>query len=387
MSERSKLRARLFGVLALVALPVVALPLVALPLVVARGIAQDQEDDGWRRITAPLELSWPRDHGAHPDTRTEWWYATGELEDGDGARFGYQLTIFREGIDPRPPKDGESRLRAREVIAGHFALVELADGRFVDAERLRRAGLGLAGASRDDLYAFVEDWSIERRADDTLRLRARDRAGGGIALDLELRPQKPLVLHGEGGVSRKGSRPGDASAYASWTRLASAGTITFSGREHAVRGESWFDHEWGSSELGKEISGWDWYGLRLADGRELMLYRLRGSGGAAAASASATLVERDGTTRTLAASEFELLPISSWKSPRSGAEYPLHARIRVPSAGLDLEVDARVEGCELDTRATTGPIYWEGPVSVRGSVAGSGYGEFTGYAGSLAGRF
>lgn len=352
--------------------------------------AQEQQrprgDDGWRRIEAPLATSWPRDHGAHEDVRTEWWYATGEIEDEGGRAFGFQITIFRQGLDPRAPRPGEAPLRARQALAAHAALVEIDTGRFRHVERLRRAGAGLAGASSADLAAHVEDVALARGPDGVIRAQVAARAAG-FELDLALTPTKPLVLHGASGVSQKGPEPGNASAYQSWTRLAVAGSLRLDGREAPVRGAAWFDHEWGTSQLGAGVAGWDWTGLRLDDGRELMLYRLRRADGTPTPFSAGTLVERDGTARSLQLADFTFEPLAWWTSPTSGARYPLRWRVEVPAAGVVGELAARVEACEVDGRASTGTVYWEGPARLAGSVGGSGYLELSGYADSLATRF
>lgn len=340
----------------------------------------------WRRITAPLVTSFPRDHGAHFDCRTEWWYATGELASASGARFGFQVTVFRQGTDPEPLAEGASPLRVKHVYAGHFALVDLSTGELVRAERLRRATPGLAFASTETLDVRLESWTLALDAAGALTLAADDVASG-IALDLVLTPEKPLVLHGADGISRKGDAAGDASAYASWTRLAARGTLVRRGTRDDVTGGAWFDHEWGSSQLGAGVIGWDWFALRLDDGRELMAYLLRRADGSVHPVSSATLVERDGRATFVPLAGFTCVASETWTSPHSGAVYPARWRIRVPAAALELEVAARTPDCELDGRASTGVIYWEGPVLVTGSSTGTGYAELTGYAGSLARRF
>ena len=357
--------------------------LAALVLVLATPAATAAE---WAQIAAPLALVFPRDHGSHPAFRTEWWYVAGQLADAGGRRLGFQLTFFRRGLDPSPPAPEASALRARQVLAAHLAVAEIGRGTMRFAERVRRIAAGLAGASEDDLDVFLDDWQMRRLASGVITLDAGDR-DGGLALTLELRPEKPLVLQGAGGVSHKGPEPGNASAYVSFTRLAARGRVTLDGREAAVAGEAWFDHEWGSSRLGDGVVGWDWLGLRLADGRELMLYRLRTAGGGAAPESAATLVERDGSARHLASGEFTLEPLSWWTSPRNGARYPARLHVRVPGVGLDLEVRPEVADAELDARASTGTVYWEGPVAVTGTTPGEGYAEFTGYAGRVAGLF
>jgi predicted secreted hydrolase len=339
----------------------------------------------WRRIGAPFTARFPRDHGAHLDVRTEWWYATGELADESGERFGYELTIFRQGLDPSLPEPSQSGLRARHVFAAHLALVDVAAGKLVHAERVRRATPGLAEASESDLDARLDAWTMQRREDGTLALAALDR-DAAIGIALELAPSKPLVMHGPGGVSEKGQEPGNASAYMSWTRLATRGHITIGGREIAVAGESWFDHEWGTSQLGAGVVGWDWFGLRLADGREVMLYRLRRADGSAAAQSACTVVMRDGATASLSSADFALESLATWTAP-DGHAYPSRWKLAIAAHGIAVEIATQVEDCIVDGRASTGTVYWEGPVRVTGSVKGSGYGELTGYSGSLEKRF
>ena len=339
----------------------------------------------WETVVAPPELRFPRDHGAHTSFRSEWWYVTGTLRDAGGRVVAFQLTFFRQGLDPSAPEPGASALRARQVLAAHLALGEPGAGPMRFAQRTRRVGGGLAGASVEDLDVFLDDWAMRRAPDGTIALAASDR-DAAIGLRLELAPSRALVLHGDRGLSRKGPGPGNASVYVSWTRLAARGSVEFGGRTARVEGEAWFDHEWGSSQLGPGVAGWDWFGLRLADGRDLMLYRLRNADGSAAAESAGTLVAPDGSTRHLAASDFAVAPRTWWTSPRTGARYPALVRVTVPSAGLDVETRPLVPDAELDAARSTGTVYWEGPVAVSGSCSGQGYVELTGYAGSMAGR-
>jgi len=343
-------------------------------------------EDGWQRITGPPALELPRDHGAHPEVQTEWWYLTANLRDGGGRRYGVQLTFFRSGLDPDPPAAGDSPLRARQAVAAHVAVAEVGAGGFRHAERIGRADGGFSGFATDDLKVWLGDWQLERRPDDTLVARAADRAAG-LAVELSYRPAKPLVRQGVDGYSQKGVDPGNASAYLSWSRLEVTGTLALDGRELAVTGEGWFDHEWGSSQLGAGVVGWDWFSLRLEGGDELMVYRLRRDDGSLDVYSSGTLVRADGSTRRLGADEVVLDPTGWWTSPATGGRYPSGWRIAVPSEGLDLRVAPLVPAAELDGRGSTGVVYWEGPVEVTGTRQGEGYAELTGYAGSLTGRF
>lgn len=341
----------------------------------------------WKQHAPPFTAHLPADHGNHPDFRTEWWYATGEVADAEGARFGFQLTIFRQGLEPGLPAPEDPFWSVRTVYAAHVALTDIGAQKTRSAERVRRANAALAGAREGELRAWVEDWEIERDpSSGALHARARAREIG-LALDLALAPTKPAVLHGERGLSEKGSQDGNASAYVSFTRLATKGALELDGRTLEVAGESWFDHEWGTSQLGTGAVGWDWFGLRLEDGRELMLYRLRRADGSALAQSGGTLVRADGSTRTLHESDVHLAVSARWKSPRSGADYPAQWTLSIPSESLELELAPRVPDCEIDGRRSTGTIYWEGPVAIAGSARGSGYAELAGYAGSLSGRF
>lgn len=359
------------------------LELAWIAAVLAGAPRQERE---WARVLPGLELAYPRDHGAHRAHRTEWWYLSGELADESGREFGFQLTIFRRGLGDAPQAEGTTPLRAREVFAGHLAIADLEGEKLVFAERLRRGGTPLASASDEDLALALEDWSLARDADGVLHARAADRASG-IALELALAPSKPLVLHGQAGWSPKGGAPDNASAYVSWTRLAATGALTLGGVPRAVTGEGWYDHEFSSSALGADVAGWDWFALRLDDGRELMLFLLRDAEGRAQPSSAGTLVGVDGRARALARDDFELAVLEHWPSPRSGARYPSRWRVSIPAESLTLELRPRLADAELATAGSTGVIYWEGPVAVTGSLTGSGYAELTGYAGSMAARF
>ena len=191
----------------------------------------------------------------------------------------------------RQPQPGDSPLRARQAIAAHVAVAEIGPGRFRHAERVRRADGQFAGFATDDLRVWLGDWTLERRMDDTLVARASDRESG-LAVELSYRPAKALVRQGVDGYSQKGADPGNASAYLSWTRLEVAGTLVLDGRELEVEGAGWFDHEWGTSQLGEGVAGWDWFSLRLDDGSELMVYRLRREDGSPDPYSSGTLVAR-----------------------------------------------------------------------------------------------
>ena len=342
----------------------------------------------WKIAEGSRRWSFPHDHGVHSSYRTEWWYFTGQLRDPSGLRLGYQLTFFRFGA--RSGERGAGAWAVRDIYAAHFALVDLDRESFSYAERISREGPGLAGAGAAGLEVTVLDWSAATDKGDFV-LTARE---GGMRLELRLRPREEPLLHGSGGLSRKGERPGQASWYYSMTELAAAGEVTLPGRSSPVRveGWTWFDHEFGSNQLSPDQVGWDWFALRLDDGRRVMLYLLRRRDGTVEPFSSGTLRETDGTVHHLFRDEFSVKTVATWKSGQSGAEYPSAWRIRIPSAAIDLSLAALAPDQELITSASTGVTYWEGAAGGEGSSDGAevsveGYVELTGYGGSLGGLF
>ena len=330
---------------------------------------------GFARALAPRPLSFPADHGPHPDFRTEWWYYTGNLATPAGRHVGFQLTFFRVALaaadEPRA-----SAWATRQLYVAHFAVTDTAGGRFHAASRASRAALGLAGAGATPFRVWVEGWSAQGEGSST-RLRASD---GDVALDVTVAPAKPVVLQGDRGLSRKGPEPGNASLYYSVTRMPARGAVRLAGETLEVSGEAWMDREWSTSALGAGVEGWDWFAVQLDDGRELMVYLLRRRGGAIDPFSAGTLVAADGTTRRLDAGDVRVEALAHWTSPRSGVRYPSRWRLSVPAADLRLEIEPRLADQEL----SVGTRYWEGAVTVAGSaagrpVAGRGYVELVGY--------
>ena len=343
----------------------------------------------WAQAVGQRNWSFPRDHGAHPEYRTEWWYFTGNLQDDAGKRYGYQLTFFRQGLrlEARLPENPWS---VRDVYLAHFAVTDAASGTFRFSERTSRAGPGLAGARAETLDAWLLDWSARMEQGQVL-LKART---PDIELSLRLTPRKPIVLHGRDGLSAKGPKPGQASYYASFTDLETRGTLRTSpgGEGIPVTGTSWFDQEFGSNQLSVEQAGWDWLSLHLTDGRDLMVYRIRRADGSLEPASSGTLVESDGRSRNLPLADLRLEVLDHWKSPHTQARYPSRWRLSVPSAGIELALEPWVADQELVTEASTGVTYWEGAVGGKGRSGGrdvtcEGYVELTGYGGRIGGLF
>jgi predicted secreted hydrolase len=344
---------------------------------------------GFRAAPADHRWSFPADWRAHPGFRNEWWYFTGTLEVvGDpGRRLGYQLTFFRVGLAPEAPPLGSAWATADAVMV-HAAVTDARAGAHVFSEVLWRAVPLLGGfpAAPDPVLAWARAapgtdgrWEV-RLQDGGFRLVMRD-ATRGLALDLTLAPEKPPALQGPNGLSRKSAEAGYASLYVSLTRLATAGVVELGGRRQEVRGESWMDREIGSSQLAPDQAGWDWWSLRLADGRDLMLYVLRRKDGGVSWR-NGTLVDGAGRVQLLAAGDWSVRATGTWRSGATGATYPSGWEVDVPRAGLRLRVIPVVKGAENRSTAVPGLFYWEGPVTVAGaggSPAGAGYVELTGY--------
>ena len=336
---------------------------------------------GFETAREPQEFSFPQDHGPHLDYQTEWWYYTGNLVSEGGDRFGYQLTIFRRGLTPGDI-ERESDFATNQIYFGHLALTDIGEGEHVALERFERGSAGFAGATGDPYGVHLGDWSIESLNDtgSQVRLSASE---AGIGFDLALTATKPIVAHGEQGISLKGEAVGNASYYLSFTDMQTQGTLEVGDRVFEVSGSSWFDHEWGTSFLGPEATGWDWFGLQLEDGRELMLFHIRTKDGGIEQVSGGTLVEPNGESRWLSADEFEILPITTWTSSATGTTYPSGWEIAIPGAGLELIVEPWIKDQEMKLNLE----YWEGAVRVRGTVNGQGYVELTGYSGSMQGLF
>ena len=346
------------------------------------GDALAAEAPAWKPALPGYSFEFPRDHGSHPDHKVEWWYYTGNLDASSARRFGYQLTFFRIGSNPAPPN--VSAWAIRDVWMAHFAITDIQGGRYHHADRLNRSGPGLAGAAEDTLRVWNEDWSAVLDTDgQTMRLIASD---PGMRIDLLLQPgAKPPVIHGENGISQKGTTPGNASHYYSLTRMPTHGTVQLGDERFEVRGASWMDHEFGTSFLESGQQGWDWFSAQLDDGTELMLFQIRSLEGGAT-QMSGTLIDKDGTTHPLHAGDFALEASKPWRSPASGAPYPLRWQIRLKRHGLELTAAAALPDQEMRAGLTPGLGYWEGAVDYSGTrngrpLKGRGYLEMTGYSG------
>src|SRR5262245_45469292 len=346
-------------------------------------VSASEQEKQFRAATEGYRYDFPRDHGAHEAFRTEWWYYTGRLAAKDGRQFGYQLTFFRRGVPSEQVKTLPSRWSITQLYLAHFAVTDLTKQHFRFAEKISRGALGKAGADTGGLRGWIDDWRIDSpAATPEQRLSAKN---GDLAINLTLFPEKPPVVHGVGGVSRKGTEHAQASHYYSFTRLTTSGTVSVGNETIHVTGASWMDHEFGSADLGEGLVGWDWFSLQLDNGTELMLYRLRRGDGSAAPVSSGTFIERDGTARHLPLTSFVLEPTSFWTSETSRARYPQRWRLNISSLQISLDLIPLMAGQELTTSRSTQVTYWEGAISITGTVQGKpvqgqGYMELTGYA-------
>ncbi len=300
-------------------------------------------------------FQFPRDHGAHPRFKTEWWYYTGHLRAQDGEPFGYQLTFFRAGVR-KPDPQARSAWALNTVYFAHLALSDITRKNFIFREKASRGALGLAGAAEGRLQVWIDSWRAEIQGE-AHHLQARDE---GLGLDLFCMPQKPPALQGENGFSRKSSSGDAASYYYSLTRLATKGRLTLGERTLEVTGSSWMDHEWFSHSLAPELAGWDWFALQLSDGREVMLYLLRRGDGSIDPASSGSLIDQEGQVRHLKLADFQITSTSTWKSPHSGAVYPAAWKLEIPSADYTLILTPTLADQEIRAGAAAALTYWEG---------------------------
>jgi predicted secreted hydrolase len=317
-----------------------------------------------------VALRFPADTGAHPGHRIEWWYVTGELQSPRGP-LGFQVTFFR--VRNPEAEESASRFTPSQLLFAHAALADPAEGRLLHDQRSARRLPPLVDAAAGRTDVRIDDWTLVR---DPEAYRTRV-VGEDFALDLAFAPTQPVMLQGDRGYSRKGPAGSQASYYYSEPQLRVSGRVTTHGRATEVTGVAWLDHEWSSEVLAAEAVGWDWLGANLDDGSALMAFRIRRKDGSTLWS-TATLRARDAEPRTLDHAVFTAR--RTWRSPRTGIAYPVATTVEVD--GRTWTVDPLMDDQELDARASSGVLYWEGAVRLRGNdgATGRGYLELTGYA-------
>jgi predicted secreted hydrolase len=324
----------------------------------------------------PKALQFPRDHGAHPGFRTEWWYVTGQATSG-GREFGFQVTFFRTRVDGT--QGMQSGFAARQLVFAHAAVTDVQGKKLLHDQRIAREGFDVATAGTIDTQLKLRDWLLVRGTDGyRARVAAQD-----FALDLEFAPTQAVLLQGNKGLSRKGPDEAQASYYYSQPQLKTRGTLTLRGQRMDVQGTAWLDHEWSEALLHPDAVGWDWIGMNFLDGSALTAFRLRRKDGSTLWDGG-SFRTAGGTLYTASKGENEFSPQRFWKSPLSQATYPVEWIVRTPADFYT--VKAVIDNQELDSRNSTGAIYWEGLSDLydsNGRKVARGYLEMTGYASRL----
>jgi predicted secreted hydrolase len=325
----------------------------------------------------PRLLVFPRDHGAHPDYRTEWWYLTGWLDAPAAASapsLGFQVTFFRvrTEIDPANP----SAFAAKQLLIAHAALADPVRGALLHDERAARTGFGVADTATGDTDVQLERWRFLRERDGSYRCTLPAR---GFGLEFEARPTQPLLLQGTAGYSRKGPSPEHASYYYSQPQLQVNARLTRDGRSEERSGRGWLDHEWSSTLLATDATGWDWIGMNLDDGSALIAFQIRRQGGGAPVHAYAALRTPGQAARTFEADQVRFSAQSTWTSPRTKATWPVAQSIAIGDRTFTTR--PLMNDQELDSRRSAGAVYWEGASELLegGRRVGRGYLEMTGY--------
>ena len=337
-------------------------------------------------VLQPRPLRFPRDHGAHNATRTEWWYLTGHAQDAAGRPFGFQVTFFRSRVDAAQALPG--RLAAKQLLFAHAAITDVQGGQLHHDQRIARWNgeppaqrEGGVWASEQDLHVVLRDWFLQRQPDGGYTTQVR---GEGLAIELRARADQAILLQGEAGFSRKGPQPAQSSFYISHPQLAVQGRLRLGGQTFTVNGRAWLDHEWSQALLHPDAVGWDWIGMNLDDGSSLTAFRLRRADGSALWAGGSVRPAAD-AQRTSALyfgpDDVVFEPRRFWTSPSTRARYPVEWSVRTP-AGWHT-VRAVIDAQELDSRQSTGTVYWEGLSDLldeQGRRVGRGYLEMTGYA-------
>ncbi|MBD5778937.1 carotenoid 1,2-hydratase [Pelagicoccus sp. NFK12] len=329
------------------------------------------------RPNTPLEF--PRDHGSHPDFKTEWWYITGHLT-ADDRDLGFQITFFRSASKEKPTAPAE------QVYLAHAAIVDKQSGEFLHEERLNSDDWN-AAAKVGALDLYNGNWYLRMTNPESEEMKTRFSLQDVGVLELKLLPAKPKTLFGENGYSKKGDEPGAASYYVTFTRLEVSGTLKNNQSETPLTGLAWMDHEFSSSQLSSEQIGWNWSSLILDDGSELMAYVMRRQDGAVDPNSRLTLISPKGEKTEFTGSAFQWTPTRLWQSPHSGAAYPVEYAI----SWEDRKLTVRPYADDQELSGSIGDfVYWEGACQVfdeNGRSIGLGYTELTGYNESLNGKF
>ena len=355
------------------------------PWVDSFGTAFAEDLKIFRQALPGYKYKFPRDFYSHDNFRIEWWYYTGNLKSEDESRFfGYQLTFFRVALDGKNQISNPSQWKVDHIYFAHMTLTDITGEKFHYFERISRKGIGNAGADSNRLMVWNEDWFLTDK-NNAHNLKAVEL---GTGIDLRLVPVKGVVVHGKNGISRKGSEQGNASHYFSYTHMKTTGTVFLKGRSFKVFGTSWMDREYSSNQLNKNLSGWDWFSIKLDNNVELMLYQLRRKTGEADPYSSGSIVLSDGRSRHIKKGDFTITPMGKWTSKKSNITYPAGWIIELPDSDTELTLLPDLPDQELYNLRSIYTSYWEGSVSIKGTVSGKkikgkGYVELVGYGKAL----
>ena len=352
--------------------------------------------DGFAVPQPGRHFAFPRDYGSHPEFAIEWWYITGHLFVTNDAteRFGFQVTFFRRSIVS--PKGTNTTTDAAfgddQIYLAHMTLTDIQSGQFRFQERLNRGGWD-AASSTNTLDVRNGNWTLKLKPGTNIVIDLQSTIGADEASTLQFIPEKPLVAFGTNGVSRKAADLTASSHYLTFPRLAVSGTVTLDETNLPIRGEAWMDHEFSSSQVGKDQVGWDWLCLQLIDGREIMAYRMRRKDDSTDPYSTVAWVDTKGTVRQVGPTEFQWNVLDRWKSPHTGANYPSLVRLAAknPETGKTeaFTIEPLVADQELSGKLG-GVNYWEGACRIlddNKKVIGRAYMELTGFSKSLKGKF
>src|SRR6266853_866624 len=227
---------------------------------------------GFASVIPGKPFAFPADHGAHPDYRIEWWYVTANLMDAAGIAYGAQWTVVRQAMTPGAQQEGWAN---QQIWMGHAAVTRTDTHRYNEA--FARGGVGQAGVETKPFRAWIDSWEMrgsDRMREETIAPLELNASGTDFSYTLRLDADRPLVLQGDAGYSKKSER-GQASYYFSQPYFKAAGSTTIDDNPPDPTGQTWMDREWSSQPLAPDQTGWDWFSLHLTSGEKLMLYRLR----------------------------------------------------------------------------------------------------------------
>lgn len=328
-------------------------------------------------VQAGRPLVFPQDFGAHPSYKTEWWYVTGWLQTPDKKPLGFQITFFRIGTGLHTANP--SQFAPQQLIIGHVALSDPQSGKILHEQKSARTGFGFAFAKTGNTDLKLDQWTMQKDASGKYLAKL---AGKEFSLELTLQPTQALLLQGEGGYSRKGPLPEQASYYYSEPQLKVTGKIKRGKQAQVVTGQAWLDHEWSSKVLGEDAVGWDWVGANLQDGGALMAFQIRNKAGEKLWS-HASHRDANGKVTQFDSKQVSFQAQRYWTSPVTRGKYPVESTVLLQDANgkVAWQLKPLLDNQELDARRSSGTVYWEGAVQVLkdGQVAGQGYLELTGY--------